>query len=247
METEKIQLGHVFDSFCQRSPDNYNADVQNLQSNPDLNNYNSIKFYSIFNKLKYYHVCSPSLPPCLGHDLFEGAVNYDLALYIHHMVKVKKCFTYAQFNRIVTKFKYCGSDANDKPSTISEEGIKLGGHAVQNWCLLKLLQLFIGSGVANTSDPVWQLTLLLREVVELICAPETSLSQVAYLRVKLEGYLEQRVSLFPDKPVKPKHHYIAHFILRVSIPTLRRLPATAKILLIYAIHLLSGINFYRLT
>jgi hypothetical protein len=210
LETENIHVGDVFDTFCQRSPDNYNADLKNLESNPDLNNYKGIKFNSIFNELKYYHVCNPGLPPCLGHDLFEGVVNYDLALYIHHMVKVNKWFTYAQFNQIVTKFKYSGSDANNKPSIISEEGSKLGGHAVQNWCLLKLLPLFIGSRV-NTSDPVWQLTLLLREVVELICAPEISLTQVAYLRVKLEDYLEQRVELFPDKPVKPKHHYMAHY------------------------------------
>ena len=111
------------------------------------------------------------------------------------MLKVKKWFMHAQFNPVVTKFKYSGSDANDKPSTISEDGTKLGGHAVQNWCLLKILPLFIGSRVANTSDPVWQLTLLLREVVELICAPEISLAQVAYLRVKLEDYLEQSFTL----------------------------------------------------
>jgi hypothetical protein len=142
LETENIQLGDVFDTFCQRSPDNNNADLQNLESNPDLNNYKGIKFNSIFNELKYYHVCNPGLPPCLGHDLFEGVVNYDLALYIHHMVKVNKWFTYAQFNQIVTKFKYSGSDANNKPSIISEEGSKLGGHAVQNWCLLKFYHFY---------------------------------------------------------------------------------------------------------
>ncbi|XP_028416452.1 uncharacterized protein LOC114540531 [Dendronephthya gigantea] len=186
METKNIQLGDIFDTFSQRSPDNYNANLQNVESNPDLGNYKGIKFNSIFNELKYYHVCNPGLPPCLGHDLFEGVVNYDLALYIHHFVKVNKWFTYAQFNHIVAKFKYSGSDANNKPSIISEQGSKLGGHAVQNWCLLKLLPLYIGPRVANTCDPVWQLTLLLREVVELICAPEISLAQVAHLRVKIE-------------------------------------------------------------
>lgn len=211
IETNNIELGDVYDTYAPRSPDSYNADLDNLENSPGLSNYHGIKFNSLFNKLKYYHVCNPGLPPCLGHDLFEGVVQYDLALFINYMVKVNKWFTYAQFNQIVTKFKYLGGDVNNKPSTISDQGSKLGGHAVQNWCLVRLLPILIGARVASAIDPVWQLTLLLREIVELVCAPEITLPQVACLRVKIEEYLEQRVSLFPDKPVRPKHHYLAHY------------------------------------
>ena len=125
-------------------------------------------------------------------------------------VKVKKWFTCAQFNQILTTFKYIGSDRNNKPSIVSDQGTKLGGHAVQNWCLLHLFPLFVALKVGDTSDPVWQLTLLLRKIVDLICAPEISLTQVAYLRVMIEEYLDERVSLFPDKPVRPKHHFLWH-------------------------------------
>ncbi len=45
-----------------------------------------VKFDSPFNSLKHFHVCT-GLPPCLGHDLFEGVVSNDLALYIDHLVK----------------------------------------------------------------------------------------------------------------------------------------------------------------
>ena len=44
------------------------------------------KFDSVFNCLKHFHVCDPGLPPCLAHDLFEGVVSTDLALYIKQLV-----------------------------------------------------------------------------------------------------------------------------------------------------------------
>ena len=124
------------------------------------------------------------MPPCLGHDLFEGVVQYDLALYVNFLVKVKKWFTYSYLNNKITNFKYKGNDVNDKPNTVNDNGKKLGGHAVQNWSLLRLLPLFIGSKIQDTSNEVWQAILLLRQIVELVCAPRIKLTQVSYLKVK---------------------------------------------------------------
>lgn len=91
-----------------------------------------VKFNSLFNKLK----CHPGLPPCLGHDRFEGIVSSDLALYISHFVKAEKQFSYQLLNQRIKQFKYLGKDANDKPCEVNTECGKLGGHAVQNWCVL---------------------------------------------------------------------------------------------------------------
>lgn len=96
-----------------------------------------VKFDSVFNTLKYFHVCQPGLPPCLGHDLFEGIASFDLALYINHLVKVDKMFSFVELNRRINQFKYLGKDANDKPCEVNPDGGKLGGHAVQNWCFLR--------------------------------------------------------------------------------------------------------------
>lgn len=46
-----------------------------------------IKFNSVFNQLNFYHVCLTGLPPCLGHDIFEGILAYDLKLIIDDLVK----------------------------------------------------------------------------------------------------------------------------------------------------------------
>ncbi len=171
-----------------------------------------VKFDSVFNQLKYYHVCQPGLPPCLGHDLFEGVVSVDLAMYIKHLVTVGKHFTYGQLNRTISQFTYLGSDANNKPCEVKTDGEKLGGHAAQNWCLLRLFPILIGDRIKNPlDDEVWQLCLKLREIVDLICAPKIHTNQVAYLKILIEEYIQLRTATFPEKTLKPKHHYLVHY------------------------------------
>ena len=45
-----------------------------------------VKNNSIFNELCHFHVVRPGLPPCLGHDLFEGVVALDVMLCIVHFI-----------------------------------------------------------------------------------------------------------------------------------------------------------------
>jgi hypothetical protein len=57
----------------------------------------------------------------------------------------------------------------------------------------------------------WHLYLLLRDIVALICAPTATENMSAYLKILTEGYLTQRKVLFPDVPLRPKHHYLLHY------------------------------------
>lgn len=52
-----------------------------------------IKLRSVFNDLPDFHVCQPGLPPCLGHDIFEGVLSYNLDLYLNYFIKKMKWFT----------------------------------------------------------------------------------------------------------------------------------------------------------
>lgn len=106
-----------------------------------------IKLDSKFIKLTHFHVCQPGLPPCLGHDLFEGIVAYDLALYLSHFVTNQKFFTYRELNGRLNHFRYLGNDASNKPCEMNPGSEKLSGHAVQNWCFLRLLPLLIGDKI----------------------------------------------------------------------------------------------------
>ena len=105
-----------------------------------------IKFDSPFNQLSHFHVCQPGLPPCLGHDLFEGVIAYNLPLYIRHLVE-ENHFTYLQLNRCKNQFRYEVNDGKDIPADLSPSSDKLSGHAVQNWCFLRLLPLMVGDRI----------------------------------------------------------------------------------------------------
>ena len=117
-----------------------------------------------------------------------------------------------QLNIIVDQFKHLGSDTENNPCEVNVNDGKLGGHAVQNWCFLRLLPLFLGDRIKDPLDnQVRQLFSNLRKIVELICAPKIHIAQVAELKVLLEEYLEARSALFKDVPLKPKHHHLMHY------------------------------------
>ena len=208
-EIKRDQLESVSQSFPVRTVDNYKEAVQLLQES-DVNDVKGIYCDSIFNTLKYFHVCQPGLPPCIGHDLFEGVVAYDLAIYLRNFIKVKHWLTYSQLNRRITQFSYKDSDSSSSPCQVNEKAITIGGQAAENWCLLRLLPVIIGDKV-DPHDPVWQLVITLKELVELVCAPKITTAQVAYLNIVVVEYLETRKAMFPSDHLKPKHHYLLHY------------------------------------
>ena len=126
--------------------------------------------------------------PCIGHDIFEGVLSYDVALYLKYFIKKNKWLTYSLLNRRISQFKYKGSDALTKPSPVNSELNKLSGQAIQNWNLLRLLPVLIGDKVQNPEDDVWQLTLQLKDIVDMICAQRISFSQVAYLDIIIQEF-----------------------------------------------------------
>ncbi|XP_052433435.1 uncharacterized protein LOC127974294 [Carassius gibelio] len=193
-----------------RTAESYKHHVENLDKG--LDHSGGIKFDSLFNELSFYHVSQPGLPPCLGHDLFEGVVLYDLALCIQHLVKVDRQFTYLELNRRISQFKFLGNDNCDRPCEINPGSEKLSGHAVQNWCFLRMLPMLIGDQIESPGEnEVWQLILLLREIVALVCAPVIYSGQIGYLRVLIDEYLYFRKHMFPTYSLRPKHHYLSHY------------------------------------
>ena len=190
-----------------RTVENYNAGVQEV-SQGDRTHFQGVKFNSILNQLSYFHVTDPGLPPCLGHDLFEGVVKVDLNLILNSL-QSKKYFSYDNLNVRIERFKFKGTEALDKPPKMNSKGIS--GHAVQVWCFLRMLPLLIGDKITNTNDPVWRLLLSLRLVVEFVCKISYSMSDIVQMNEIIEEYLILRNEVFPNATLKPKHHYLAHY------------------------------------
>ena len=192
-----------------RTPANYNTDAECAANEGNEAPIRGVVRHSLFNALNFYHVCLPGLPPCLGHDMFEGVIQYDLALLLKELSKGTPDMSIDYLNDAIKVFKFKRSDACDKPGLISK-GPGIGGHAVQNWCLLRLLP-FLLFGVVDVSSECWKLLLLFREVVELVCAPKLSQAQVLYLNRLVHVYVEERADLFPMVALRPKHHYWLHY------------------------------------
>ena len=193
-------------SYAARTKENYE---KALSEKGEESHYQGVKYNSVFNSLSYFHVTTPGLPPCLGHDLFEGIVKVDLHLFLEYFVHEKKWFTYEQLNVKTKTFKLKGSDALDKPATMN--GNALQGHAVQVWTFLRFIPLYIGNKIEDQDDSVWKLLLLLRNCVEVICKPFVQIKDIILMNDYLEEYLYAQAQNFPSDPLKPKHHYLTHY------------------------------------
>ena len=123
-----------------------------------------------------------------------------------------KWFSYKSLNLEITRFKYCGSDSLDWPLTLPENSYKFSSSAIQNWVLLRLLPIMIGSRIKNYDDDVWKLYLLLRKIVAIVCSSKLRNKNVNLLAGYIEDYLEIRYDLFLNIPLRPKHHFTSHYL-----------------------------------
>ncbi|XP_028982625.1 uncharacterized protein LOC114841705 [Diachasma alloeum] len=164
----------------------------------------------LFNDLMSFHVCAPGLPPCLGHDIFEGFAKYDIMLFLKYLKK-KKWFSWEELNGRIENFSYSSNDRRDKPVKVDPSSDKIPGKACQIWTFIRLLPLVIIDKIKEPQDPVWQTFLLLSELVDIVCSPQVNKSYIPYLREIIHKYLVGRTRLFPHIKLRPKHHYLTHY------------------------------------
>ncbi|XP_034238641.1 uncharacterized protein LOC117643699 [Thrips palmi] len=166
-----------------------------------------------FNDLKYFHATT-HLAPCLAHDLFEGVVSWDLAGIISNLIR-DKWFSRKWLNKKIKAFKCVGADSPNKPAFVEKKGLKLGGHAVQNWTLLRLLPFILGDKIADVEHSSWKLYLQLKEITESFTPPSFYKSDMPYAQdVLLPAYFERRAEVLDIEkyPLNPKHHFLyAHY------------------------------------
>lgn len=115
-----------------------------------------------------------------------------------------------ELNKRILSFKFKRVDVNDQPAEVSKTFKKLSGHAIQNWNMLRFLPCFLHDKVCR-NEPVWELVLMLTELVQLACAPAINMAMVMRLKDLIEDYIARRTELFPGTPLKPKHHYMVHY------------------------------------
>ncbi|XP_034237354.1 uncharacterized protein LOC117642862 [Thrips palmi] len=199
--------------FKKRTVESYNHALHKLKSLPKAkrikSGYHGIRFDSEFNKVRGFHVMN-GLPACSGHDWAEGIICHDLKLYIKYFIS-KGWFTLEQLNQMIEKFPYCPEDRKDRPVIIKKlQKNRIAGGAWQVWNTLRLFPLIVHGYVKNVNDPVWQLLLQLRDLSEFVFAPEIHESYLAWFQCTIYEYLATRRKLFPNVPLRAKHHFATH-------------------------------------
>lgn len=159
-----------------------------------------------------FHVVD-GLPPDIMHDLLEGVVPFELALVLRHLLS-NGVLTLDELNFVIDNWEYGPLDKVNKPVALSTSfGDCIKQNAGRTWCLLRLLPLMIGPKIKADSACIkyWQFLLQLKDIVEVVFAPQLAIGHVIHLKAVIEDHIIRFKQLFPDKSLKPKHHFLLHY------------------------------------
>ena len=186
------------------------ADIADMNKGPSYETC-GIKTHCMFNSLKAFH-CSTGMPPCLGHDFFEGIFSYDFQFYIDYIINKEKLLTLEEFNRNVTNCKLNERDSRNRPNFFKtrKRNSKYEGSSGQLRVLSRIMTLIL-SDVIDQSD-TGKMIIKLQEVAEIVTAPKLSKQEIEYeMTEMLESYLDLRISAISTLNMpspRPKHHFL---------------------------------------
>lgn len=196
-----------------RTPENYLQSLNNKGSAP---HYEGIKFNSPFNELSEFHVTNPGLPPCIGHDLYEGIIPSDLWLFIQYFVS-QNWFNYDQLNHYFNKYRKILKVQTSFPR-ITSNIKKIPGHAYQNFMFIIIFPTVVyaiwkssDNSPIDFENSTWKLVIMLLEITQIVSSHSITYNQIHYLEFLIYQYLNSLKSHFPEIKLKPKHHYIQHY------------------------------------
>lgn len=128
------------------------------------------------------------------------------------MIK-KKYFSLCEFNNAIHQFPYKWNDKTNCPHLVPGNFVtrkSVGGNAHENWCMLRLLPLLIGSKVPE-HEPVWEVLMTLKDIVDLVMSPVHTDESIAYLDSVISEHRTRFLEAFPQEKLIPKHHFIKHY------------------------------------
>ena len=174
-----------------------------------------IKANCIFNSLESFH-CTSGMPPCLGHDFFEGCFSYDIQFLLDFIINKEKLLTADQFNSYLTNCKLSERDSRNRPNLFKTKSLnsKYEGGAGQLRVLSRIITILL-AGVIDESEVAGELIIKLQEVAEIVTAPQLNVHEIDHeMKEIIEGYLDSRISAISSigmPHARPKHHFLAHY------------------------------------
>lgn len=153
------------------------------------------------------------------HDLFEGACNYSLMCLLHNLIFVLKLFSLHTLNERIKCFGYNDTEISNKPPPITSDNLKerIRMSASEMLCFFRYLGVMIGD-LIPVNLPIWEVWCTLREIIDVVTAPNIHFSEHVRLKVVIEEHNNLYVQFFGR--LKPKHHHLLHYptVLKMSGP-----------------------------
>ena len=156
-----------------------------------------IKGHCTFNQLRSFN-CIKQLPPCLGHNFYEGVDTYDIQFCIDYIINKEKLITAEVFNEKLKNFCLSERDCRNRPKEFKtrKKNTKYEGNAGSLRILSRILTMCLVDVLDDTE--VGKLIIVLQEVSEIIV--------IEYLDLRVAAIEELGMST-----VRPKHHYLSHY------------------------------------
>lgn len=101
----------------------------------------------------------------------------------------------------------------NKPQKIPKSSFAKGtisGNGHENWTLLRLLPLMIGSSIPE-NDPAWEILMDLKDIVEFVVSTKFSDETFCYLESKIAEHRKLLTETFPDFSIRPKYNFVDHY------------------------------------
>lgn len=196
------------DDFEMRNGDSHAEQCKLLDGPNGLSD--SVKYginrHASLDLLPHFSVAE-NMPHDIMHDLFEGAIPYELKMLFHYCFN-QSFISLNTLNHRLKSFDFGYSEIGDRPAPI-EDASKLRQTASQMWLLAKSLPMLIGDLIPRDNSN-WTCFLKLLNICEICIAPVLSADSAAYLELLIEEHHTQFKTLY-DRSIIPKLHFMVHF------------------------------------
>ena len=171
-----------------------------------------VKDHCVFNQLESYHSIL-GMPPCIGHDFYEGTFSRDIQFYLSFIINKEKLISPEEFNEKLKNVKLSSRDSGNRPREFKAKRTKYEGNAGSLRVLSRIVTMLL-TDILDDSR-VGSLIVKLHEVSDLVTAPRLTIHEIEnILHFTIIEYLDLRALAIDElgmETMKPKHHYMAHY------------------------------------
>jgi hypothetical protein len=198
-------------AFVMRTVASYEEHVAQLSASHSSSF--GIKSKCCLSELQFYHPAT-NFTCDVMHDLLEGVVQFEINLFLKHLLLKSKKLNLDDFNKRLRYFDYGPILSNSKPSEITQYRLtpasdSLGQHSHQTLVLMHILPLVL-SDVLEVTDEHWHVVTLLFRICDIVFAPCVTRANVSLLADLIEHHHRVFVDIF-KRPLKYKHHRMVHY------------------------------------